>query len=109
MMHPVDAKLHADYVAGLEADLAAERARADELWQEVLGQQKLGGAWWGRACAHLVDENKQLAADRDRLRAALDTLMHVVGLTAFKHEGQRAALEEAMQLARAALAEGEAK
>jgi hypothetical protein len=37
------------------------------------------------------------------LYEALDTLVALVGLTAFKHEGQRAALQEAVDLAIAAL------
>lgn len=46
-------------------------------------------------------------AEIARLREALETLTLVVGLTAFKHEGQRAPLQEAMDQARAALATAE--
>ena len=48
-----------------------------------------------------------IKAERDALREALDTLYAVVGLTAFKHEAQRAVLQEAMDQACAALAQGE--
>lgn len=41
---------------------------------------------------------------RKELRGALDTLVLVVGLTAFKYEGQRQVLQEAVDEARAALA-----
>lgn len=39
----------------------------------------------------------------EALVKALDTLVIVVGLTAFKYEAQRAALQEAVDLAKAAL------
>jgi hypothetical protein len=54
-----------------------------------------------------TEVNKALTtanAKEARLREALETLMLIVGLTAFKYEGQRAALEDAMNHARAALA-----
>lgn len=48
--------------------------------------------------------NARLIAAAPELYEALDTLSLVVGLTAFKHEGQRAPLQEAVDAARAALA-----
>lgn len=40
----------------------------------------------------------QLQLDTIKLRAALETLISIVGLTAFKHEGQRKVLQEAVDL-----------
>lgn len=60
--------------------------------------------------ASLCDEtessyaNASLIAAAPDLLEALDTLLLVVGLTAFKHEGQRKVLEEAADLARSAIA-----
>ena len=40
-----------------------------------------------------------LEADRNALWDALDTLVYIVGLTAFKYEEQRAVLQEALDQA----------
>jgi hypothetical protein len=50
----------------------------------------------GRYNAHLI-------ASAPDMYEALDTLVAVVGLTAFKHEGQRQVLQEAVDLSVAAL------
>lgn len=47
--------------------------------------------------------NAHLIAAAPETYEALDTLVAVVGLTAFKHESQRAVLQEAVDLAIAAL------
>jgi hypothetical protein len=46
---------------------------------------------------------ERTASERDRYRATLETLYAVVGLTAFKHESQRAVLQEAMDQAASTL------
>lgn len=48
---------------------------------------------------HLENERDRLIDQKDELREALDTLVAIVGLTAFKYEGQRAVLQEAMDKA----------
>ena len=48
--------------------------------------------------------NAALFCAAPELYEALDALSLVVGLTAFKHEGQRAPLQDAVDAARAALA-----
>ena len=64
-------------------------------------------------CQHhgsVEDEaNAALIAAAPDLYEALETLTLIVGLTAFKHEAQRAALQEAMDKARAALTKAVAK
>jgi hypothetical protein len=50
-----------------------------------------------------LDDARLIAAAPDLL-AALESLALVVGLTAFKHESQRAVLQEAVDLASAAIA-----
>ncbi len=50
------------------------------------------------------EANARLIAAAPELYEALDALSLVVGLTAFKHEGQRAPLQDAVDAARAALA-----
>ena len=47
--------------------------------------------------------NFEAANEIERLRLALDCLVSVVGLTAFKYEYQKKILEEAMTIAQAAL------
>jgi len=47
--------------------------------------------------------NAHLIAAAPDMYEALDTLVAVVGLTAFKHEGQRQVLQEAVDLSVAAL------
>lgn len=68
--------------------------------------------WDARLAGALVEptlEQKLARADARiaELEDALECLTLVVGLTAFKHEGQRAALQEAMDRARAVLGGGE--
>lgn len=53
--------------------------------------------------AALRAENADLAARVGELKESLDTLSLVVGLTAFKHEGQRQPLQEAYDNARKVL------
>ena len=48
---------------------------------------------------HLENERDRLIDQKDELREALDTLVAIVGLTAFKYEEQRAVLQEAMDKA----------
>ena len=48
---------------------------------------------------HMENERDRLIDQRDDLREALDTLVAIVGLTAFKYEEQRAVLQEAMDKA----------
>lgn len=48
---------------------------------------------------HLENERDRLIDQKDALREALDTLVAIVGLTAFKYEEQRAVLQEAMDKA----------
>ena len=48
---------------------------------------------------HMENERDILIDQRDDLREALDTLVAIVGLTAFKYEEQRAVLQEAMDKA----------
>jgi hypothetical protein len=49
------------------------------------------------------EANAHLIAAAPDMYEALDTLVAVVGLTAFKHEGQRQALQESVDLSVAAL------
>ena len=48
---------------------------------------------------HLENERDRFLDQKDELREALDTLVAIVGLTAFKYEEQRAVLQEAMDKA----------
>jgi hypothetical protein len=48
----------------------------------------------------------EVQAEINRLRDALECLVLVVGLTAFKYEGQRSALQEAVNYAQTALVAG---
>jgi hypothetical protein len=52
-----------------------------------------------KSCWSCTECNNRNAA----LVTTLDTLVIVVGITAFKYEAQRAALQEAVDLAKAAL------
>lgn len=112
------AELERRMIVGHERD--AVRAEADEAIIEMgLDNERLRAENEAKSYA-MEDFSAQLTALRmksaethaghiheiERLRAALDTLMHVVGLTAFKHEGQRAALEAAMNQATAVLEGG---
>ena len=54
--------------------------------------------------AQCAAEIHRLEEERDALLDALRGLVAVVGLTAFKHEGQRAVLQEAVDNATAAIA-----
>ena len=47
----------------------------------------------------MEDERDRLIDQKDDLRKALDTLVAIVGLTAFKYEEQRSVLQEAMDKA----------
>ena len=51
----------------------------------------------------MENERDRLIDQRDDLREALDTLVAVVGLTAFKYEEQRAVLQDAVDKAREVL------
>ena len=51
----------------------------------------------------MEEERDRLIDQRDDLREALATLVAIVGLTAFKYEGQRAVLQEAVDKAREVL------
>jgi len=57
----------------------------------------------GKAPEEELIANAHLIAAAPDMYEALDTLVAVVGLTAFKHEGQRQALQEAVDLSVAAL------
>jgi len=50
-----------------------------------------------------AEHNKSLIAAAPDMYEALDTLVAVIGLTAFKYEGQRQVLQEAVDLSVAAL------
>ena len=51
----------------------------------------------------MENERDRLIDQKDDLREALDTLVAIVGLTAFKYEEQRSVLQEAMDKAREVL------
>jgi hypothetical protein len=56
-------------------------------------------------CLDVMPHSKyEVDAEIKRLREALECLVLVVGLTAFKYEGQRSALQEAVNYAQTALA-----
>ena len=48
---------------------------------------------------YLENERDRLIDQKDELRGALDALVTVVGLTAFKYASQRAVLQEAVDKA----------
>ena len=54
-------------------------------------------------CEAVKDINAHLVAAAPEMYAALDCLLAIVGLTAFKHESQRAVLQEAVDEAISAL------
>jgi len=75
----------------------------EERKKELAGQCR---AWVaGQTCtkAHRFIVGSCIACERDDLLEKLDQLTLVVGLTAFKHEDQRAVLQRALDEARAAI------
>jgi len=50
-----------------------------------------------------TDELKQLKQDNASIREALECIISVVGLTAFKYEDQRAVLQESIDMGNSAL------
>lgn len=65
------------------------------------------GAHVGPQTKEEADANISLIAAAPELLQALKALSSVVGLTAFKYEGQRAVLQEAYDIARDAIAKAE--
>jgi len=59
---------------------------------------------WESAVVEAAAERNRLRTRCEALEAALDNLLNVVGLTAFKHESQRSVLQEAWDAGRAAIA-----
>lgn len=76
----------------------------DRRWEMMRGTPP---PTWENACLKLSEENRELQERIKRLEEALDSLTLVVGLTPIA--GNKDALQEAVDLARAALQAKEAK
>jgi hypothetical protein len=93
-------------IRGMEMEDEKLRGKLTAAEQRILADNKAYGCELrdpsGTIWEHAAGLEKKLAL-ADELAGALDTLRAVVGLTAFRHEGQRAPLQEAMDLSGSAL------